>query len=125
MQIVNIIRRSGTFLSLAFLSIHALAAPPAQSSCPPILGERDNMMTSVANIGFKKRIGHLCAVPQTALSSEAASAMKSFKPCLDELGVRQSEIVDAMSSGESAAQEIYEKTDDKSLLCRKTREEYK
>jgi hypothetical protein len=108
-------------MGLVALTSMSIAADPANSVCPPVLGERDLMLTSVSAVGFKKRMGEFCAVPGLTIQSKTAEALKVLGPCLQELGVKQGEIQAALNKGEAEAQEVYEHSGVKPALCEDAR----
>ena len=83
------------------------------------------MLSSVSNVGTQKRYGELCKVPSTTIQRNTAKSLEAFRPCLAELGVKELEITDALKSGEPQAEVVFNRSDNKELLCEKTRKEFK
>lgn len=107
---------------LVFGCAAAHAAP--SSSCPPVIGEKTMMLSSLQTLGTNRRMAQLCGVPAQAIQQRVQESIKAFKPCLDELGITQPEIDTKIKAGEPAGQEIIEKSSVKSIQCQKIREEY-
>jgi SpoVK/Ycf46/Vps4 family AAA+-type ATPase len=114
-----------TVLALCSAAATAAAKPPALSVCPPVIGERDMMLSSVSNVGTQKRYGELCKVPQATIQRNIKKSLDALQPCLSELGVKETDTAAALKEGEPGADEVFNRSGNKDLLCEKTREEFK
>ena len=83
------------------------------------------MLDTVANLGTTKRYAELCKLPPAHIQRVNEASLQKLRPCLSELGVKEQEITKALKSGESDADEVFNRSGNKDLLCQRTREEYK
>ncbi len=95
------------------------------SACPPVLGEKDTMLSLLQALGANRRMAQICGVQPQAIQRRVQESMAQFKPCLDELGVKNAEIEANIKAGEPAGQEIIDKSGVKKLHCEKIIDEYR
>jgi hypothetical protein len=71
------------FLAANYLVAHA-ASP---SSCPPVIGEKAMMLSSLQTIGTNRRMAQLCGVAPKAFEKRVQEEVETLKPCLNESGI--------------------------------------
>jgi len=82
------------------------------------------MLNTMSNVGTNKRWGELCRLGEARIKKMVSEGVAASRPCLNERGIKQVEIDQAMKSGAATADEIYARTGDKKAFCAKVDEEF-
>lgn len=101
-----------------------LAAAAPSTVCPPVLGERDMMLTTMSNMGSSKRWAELCKLAKPRIDKMVNESLQAHRPCLNERAIKEEEIKQAMAQGAAAADEVFTRSDNKKLFCAKVDAEF-
>ena len=92
------------------------------SVCPPVIGDKESMLNNVETLGLNLHNAELCGSPKTQTSVAREKSMAAYRPCLNELGVKATEIDAAYKRGEANAQTTYQQLSPTPGWCDKAKE---
>jgi hypothetical protein len=111
-------------IAVAACCTASLAGAAPSAVCPPVLGERDMMLNTMSNMGSNKRWAELCKLAKARIDKMVNEGLQANRPCLNERGIKDVEIKQAMAQGAAAADEIFNRSDNKKLFCVKVDAEF-
>jgi len=103
---------------LASFAANTVFATP-NAACP---ASHDALIADITTVGQNKRVGELCRVEPPRIQRMVQKHLESFKPCMQELGVGETEIKTAMTKGAALGEGVFNRSGVKEQLCASTSE---
>ncbi|CAN5298765.1 hypothetical protein BH10PSE17_BH10PSE17_36290 [soil metagenome] len=96
------------------------ARPP--SVCPYSMNDRPAATRALRTFGTSIETARLCKVGKAVIDRTVAETLDTYRPCLQQLGMRADEIDAAMAAGVPDARADYAKVADPVPWCKAVRE---